>query len=376
MKQILQGTNNLEVKIENKRRILRLLYVKEALAKQDIAAQLKLSLPTVTQNLKQLRDDGLTDESGNLESSGGRRPRLISFNKNARIAVGMEISRGYVRVVIINLRAELLAERKIDRGFSNTVEYWSALNSNINDLISACCIHKDIILGLGISFPGTVIVDRGMVEFAPTLELKNLNFEEVRKYFDIPVMIENEANAAGFAEVWGIEKLTDAVYLSITKGVGGSILIKDRIFRGDNGRSGEFGHMSLVHGGRQCSCGRRGCFEAYCSTNNLSKHTDGDLGGFFSQMRDGKREFRHIWDEYIDYLVTGILNIRMIFDADIILGGDIVEYLNVDFDHILEDIRKKNMYEDKAIFLKISRFGHNASAAGAALLQIDRFLKE
>ncbi|NTV90665.1 MAG: ROK family transcriptional regulator, partial [Clostridiales bacterium] len=358
------------------RRILRLLYLREALSKQDIASQLKLSLPTVTQNLKQLLEDGLTDESGNLQSSGGRRPRLISFNYNARVAVGAEISGTHARLAIVNLKAGLVAEKKLVRSFANTEAYWLELRKDIDAFISENKIPEDRILGLGMAFPGTVPDNGGKVEFAPTLELKNLRIDDIRKHFRMSVLIENEANAACFAEAWSMEKRSDLVYLSITKGVGGAILIRDRIFRGENSRSGEFGHMTLKHGGRLCSCGRKGCFEAYCSVNNLTSRSGGSLEEFFNMLERGDAEISAAWKEYLEFFETGILNLRMVFDSDIVIGGDIAEHMGNRLDEIRKGLGKKNLYEDTRDYLKLGNFGHNASAAGAALLHIDNFLKE
>jgi len=91
----MRGTNNIDVKAKNKENIKRLLFKQKSMTKQEIVNALKLSLPTVNQNVKELIDENLLDESGTLESSGGRKPQLINFKYDARKSIGLDISQNH-----------------------------------------------------------------------------------------------------------------------------------------------------------------------------------------------------------------------------------------------------------------------------------------
>lgn len=368
------GTNNIDVKARNKENIKRLLFKQKSMTKQEIVNALKLSLPTINQNVKELIDENLLDESGTLESSGGRKPQLINFKYEARKSIGLDISQNHIHIVILNLSSDIICEKRINCIFENTKEYWSYLNKLIEDLCLTNEINMSQVLGISITLPGTVIPDKKILKFAPTLQIKNLDLNELEQYFNLPVIFENEANAAGFSEVWNREIINDAIYLSITKGVGGAIIIDNTVFHGKSGCSGEFGHFIIQRDGNRCNCGSSGCFEAYCTVNVLTKDTNGDIDEFFKQVKLGNNAYIKKWDEYLDYLALGLHNIKMIFDLDIIIGGDICDYLQ---EHVetLKDKMKSLVENDKNIdFVRISRHGKNASAVGGACMIISDFL--
>lgn len=111
------------------------------------------------------------------------------------------------------------------------------------------------------------------------------------------LVVENDANAAGFAEIWKSDDLDDAAYLSVSKGVGGTIINKREIVRGHSGFSGEFGHMTIDSNGKKCLCGRRGCLDVYCSTSVLSQYADDSLDKFFENKKEDKhlQEISNCW---------------------------------------------------------------------------------
>ncbi len=370
----MQGTNNIDVKAANKANIKRLLFKDKVMTKQKIAQTLKLSLPTVNQNIKELTDENLLDEAGTLESSGGRKPQLINFNYDAKKSIGVEISQKHIYIAILKLDNQLIYEKRLRCVFENTKEYWTYLNK----LIESSCLLNQInvseVLGVGVAIPGTISADRSMLTFAPTLNIKNLRFDELQKYFDLPVFFENEANAAGFSEVWGKEIMSDALYLSITKGVGGAIIINNTIMHGNNGCSGEFGHVILRPGGNACECGRKGCFEAYCSINRLLKDYNGEIEDFFKLVKLGDKEALQLWDQYLGDLALGIHNLRIIFDLDIIIGGTISDYLSEYMDVLYEKYKQIDESCGNIDFIRICDFGNNAAAIGCADMLISDYI--
>ena len=93
------------------------------------------------------------------------------------------------------------------------------------------------------------------------------------------------------------------------------------LYMGNHLRAGEFGHNTLVPGGRRCYCGKEGCLDAYCSARLLADHADGNLVAFFDGLRDGDAEKQAVWREYLGYLAIAVNNLHMSFDCDVIVGG-------------------------------------------------------
>ncbi len=370
-----KGANNLTVKCVNKRSIRNLLYARGSLTKQEIASLLKLSLPTVSNNILQLKEEGLVAERGTQESTGGRKPQLLHFEYNARISIGIDISKSRIRVVILNMAGDMLSEKRVKIPFEQTQSYWINVRQVMMETLQEGSIDEKKILGIGIAVPGTVNQRSGILELAPTLGLKNFPVKTIQSYFTIPVHVENEANSAGFAEVSKSTILKNVVYLSITKGVGGALIVNDSIFYGDNNRSGEFGHMTIIPGGELCTCGRKGCLEAYCSVSVLAEHTDGDLELFFVKLENGDENLRQVWDSYLEHLALGIVNLRMAFDTDIIIGGDLDEYLLGSFEQLYRKVKSLNPYEDTGSYIRLGQLGRNSSAIGAALKVTMEFLE-
>lgn len=369
-----QGVNNVMVRLTNRKNIKQLLYSEGALTKQEIVSMLNLSLPTVNLLVQQLMDENLITEQSSDISSGGRKPQLFCFNYDAKVSVGVEISQNHNRIILSNLKNKLIDQSRTRVRFESTDEYWEGVAGRVESILSKNGIKKEQVIGTGIAIPGVVKHDEGIVELAPTLSLKNFHYGNLERFFDMPVIIENEANAAGFAEVWNRDVVDNAVYISITKGVGGAVIIDNKLFPGENNRSGEFGHMTLIPGGVPCSCGRKGCFEAYCSTKVLTQHSNGDIDEFF-ELKAKNKELEKVWDEYLDNLAIGISNIKTALDTEIIIGGDLDQYLHSDYDRLCEKVKAKVLYEDTRPVFRLSNIGKNASALGSALLLISNYLE-
>lgn len=369
-----QGVNNVMVRQANRKNIKKLLYKEGSLTKQEITTLLSLSLPTVNLLVQQLKDEKLITEQTSEVSSGGRRPQLLCFNYDAKVAVGLEISQNHNRLVLLNMKNEVLDSRRIRRAFEDSDDYWKGCIKLIMEILGDNKIGEEQVLGAGIAVPGIVEHEKKLVEFAPTLRLRKFKYSHLEEMYPIPVMVENEAKAAGFAEVWNKDIIENAVYLSITKGVGGAIIIDNKVFSGRTNRSGEFGHMTLIHDGEPCSCGKLGCFEAYCSTKRLTDYSNGDLDEFFCLIKAGDKKLADLWNEYMDYLAIGISNLKIAFDTDIIIGGDLEQYIRESYETIHEKVRQRMLYEEAEPLFRTSNTGKNAAAVGSALMLISDYL--
>ena len=144
---------------------------------------------------------------------------------------------------------------------------------------------------------------------------------------------------------------------------------------GNHLRAGEFGHNTLVPGGRQCYCGKEGCLDAYCSARLLSDQAGGNLTAFFDGLREGDTEKQAVWQEYLKYLAIAVNNLHMSFDCDVILGGYVGAFLEEFGEPLRPLLEERNTFQPEASYLKFCRYRLEASAVGAALAQVEQFLQ-
>lgn len=372
------------IKMLNQKKIMQLLYRNKELTKQEISKTLNLSIPTVITNINELISQGFLDEAGVGESSGGRKPVIVRFLPNSRYSIGVCITRDQIRMILTNLDFEVIAERSLDMpediyNFENLI---LEIKCEIEEITRTNKIDNGKILGIGFSLPGTIDEEELLLKNATNLNLKNISFKDYEKLFKYPIYIENEANASANAEAFiNFSNIRNSlIFLSITEGVGAGVIIGDSVYNGYNKRAGEFGHMTIVKDGKQCSCGKKGCWELYASKKALSNEyrtvfnsKDMSLKEFF-QLQKEDIKAKEILSDYLDYLAEGIKSIILMLDPEkIILGGEICNYKDLIGDHLKHKIfRQNSFYNEKDCKINFSDLNENASIFGAALLPMKR----
>lgn len=360
----------------NRRRIYQFVYESTVpVTKQDVARELGLSMPTVTSNLADFIEEGMMSYTGTLASTGGRKPRVISLVADAHFSVGLSIMDNSVRFTAVDLKAEELAYRKDPVKFQHTDAYYAGVARELERFLDDNHLDRQKMLGLGITVPGIVDQEQGVLVFAPTLGLRDVPLRQLKDFFSSrPVFIENDANASGYAESWVRKGTKNLVYVSLERGVGGALFLNDARYTGDNGRSGEFGHICIVPNGRPCRCGKRGCLEAYCSTSRLSDDLDISLEDFFHMLRQGNDQIALTWKQYRDHLTDGLAIIRTSMDCDIVLGGMLAAYLEEELPIIRREVCQKTLFDQEGAFITLDHFKANGACVGAALYHVERFL--
>lgn len=357
--------------------IYRQIYYHQASSRQLLANNLNISLPIIAQNVNQLLNLGLIYNAGELDSTGGRKATMFSIVPNARIAMGIDITKHYLGFVIVDLEATCIASKYLSLEFQNSNTYYQTISRIIETLLSENGISDDQFLGIGISLPGIVDTAQNRLILTSVFDSpENLN-AELSKWVHRPFQFVNDANAAGWAESRNCGNKRNMVYLSLSNSVGGAIILNDQLYIGDNYRGAEFGHMTVVPNGKRCYCGRYGCLDAYCSAQNLSDYTDGDLDRFFHTIRNNQNKgMGAFFDDYLEHLAIGISNIRMCTDCDIVLGGLVGPYLEEYIDDLRLRVLMHTPFEHSAEYLRICSHTEQPSSIGAALYYIDKFVHE
>jgi len=266
------------------------------------------------------------------------------------------------------------------------------------DLLKKVNLTENEIEYAGIAAPGSVNKDLGTVEYANNLPfLKFPIAKTLKKYLDVKkVYVENDANAAakGEAAAGAAKGCDHAVMITLGTGLGGGVIIDKKVYSGFNYAGAELGHIVIEYNGRQCTCGRKGCWEAYSSATGLisltkdklkiTKKEDtimhkmveengGEVSGktAFAAARENDKAGREVVDEYISYLACGITNIINIFQPEVLcIGGGVCkegEYLTKP----LIDIVNKDQYtrnNEIKTQIKIAVLGNDAGIIGAAVL--------
>lgn len=359
----------------NRQKIFRCLMRDGACTKQDLVTRLSLSLPTVNQNLAELAETGLIEENGSIGNTGGRRARLYNVRYRAKTAVGLDITKTHITAVLVDLSGEVIHTERVRYPFVLGEAYARTLSELTASCITAAGVAPETVLGVGIAVPGLVTEDRKKIYYGKILNFTGRAVEDFSRFLPYPATLENDANAAGFAEVWSCENLGNAFYISLCNNIGGSVLIRNEIYTGVHQRAGEVGHMTVVPDGRECYCGKRGCFETYCAATILSDLADGSLDGFFALLENGSRRAAGIWEEYLQALAVAVNNIHMLFDCNVILGGYVGAHMEAYAPALKRLAAARNTFASDAEYIRVCRYQTEAPAAGAALPYIDRFLK-
>lgn len=370
-----QKLTNTDVKKLNKNRIFRLIYNSDKISRQEIADQLGLSLPTVNQNLKMLMEDGLIEYVGNFTSTGGRRAQAITINNNARKAISVNIKADYINVDVVGLKGQIIYSMAVKAHFSKSSAYIEKLTDAVRHAVDYVGADADDILGVGVTVPGILDDEKQILISAPPLKAKNYDFTKLISAIDYPVVVMNDARAEAYADHWFNGKSEDEkIYIMLGEGVGGAYINASAIRNGVHNRGGEFGHMVIHPGGKQCLCGKKGCFEAYVSEKVLSSELDMTLDNFFELAAQGNKNNSNVLDEYMDNLALGINNIYTMMDCDIVLGGTVAPYLKQYENSIKERLVNDYSFDTDADYLRISDGGDRKSGLGAALSFVARFI--
>ena len=303
--------------------------------------------------------------------------------------IGFDIGGMSVKGGIVDQEGKLLIFDNIPTDSVNMINDLAVFTGK---LIKKAGLEKEDIAGVGIGIPGMIDSENGAVIFAGNLDWKNFAIAyDLSATIGLPVKITNDANAAALGEArFGAGKeYSDSILVTLGTGVGGGIVLSNRIVEGNKSAGAELGHMVICDGGEQCTCGRKGCFEAYCSATALIRDTKramlahkdskmweiGDIekvsGKTAFDYKDTDKYAREVVDNYIEKLACGIANIANIFRPHaVMLGGGVC----AQGDNLIKPVQK---IVDEQIFgtihgpkcpVIIAKLGNDAGMLGAAAL--------
>lgn len=361
-----------EPKRLNKVRIAKFISSKGSTSKSEIARELKLSMPTVLQNVKELIETGVVTEDGEYQSTGGRKAKALTIVSDLGYTIGIDITGNHITLVLVNMGKEIVMSERIRKPFRDEAGYYEFLRSSVDQLLEQSKIERTKIIGVGFSLPGIVDKDRKTFKKTHVLKVQDISFKNFGDSLGFPYAMENDANSAAYAEL--NEGAQNTAYLSLSNTVGGAIYLHGEMYQGENFKSAEFGHIIIKNGGRTCYCGKKGCMDPYCSAKLLQEYGKGNLELFFDKVKENDRKAVQIWDEYLEYLAIAVTNLRMVFDCNIVLGGYVGGYLDEFMPELSKKMEKYNNFETGTTYLQTGKYKLEASAYGITLGFVDAYL--
>ena len=317
--------------------------------------------------------------------------------------IGIDLGGTNIAAAIVNNEFQIVKKMSVPTGAERDSSF---IMDDMAALCKSVCAEAGIELSeieaIGIASPGVCNHTDGIVEYSCNLPFRKFHIcEELSARLGIDnVHVENDANAAAWGEaVAGAAKGTkNSVMITLGTGVGGGVIINGEVFSGSNYAGTELGHIVIEVGGRQCGCGRRGCWEAYSSATGLINMTNekleeckasgrstamteiaekyGKVNGrvAFDGYRAGDAAAREVVDTYIEYLASGLASMINIFQPEVLsIGGGISGEGQFLID-LLFPIVDKERYGGDFVSHKteicIAKLGNDAGIVGAAFLGI------
>lgn len=386
-----------DMRRSNRSVILTSIYRDGPLSRYELGHQTSLSAASVSNLVGELLDEGVVEEAGSVESDGGRPRVLLRVAPTFGYVVGAEVGETRVRVELFDLAMKVLATAVYPIETAKpapelAVKY---VLQGLNAVIGEVGISPGQVLGMGVAVAGVVEGPADAIVHAQTLGWDAVPVGAMLAAgTDIPIQVDNGANTLGQAEMWfGAGRgATDAVVALVGSGVGAALVTGGSSYRGTRSSAGEWGHTTIVYGGRKCRCGAEGCLEAYVGAEGVLERFQLANGGQPAPGGDEEAAFIGLLDsvgtsevaakvveDTIGYLGAGFANLVNLFNPErIVLGGWSGLLLGERYLlQLREAVGKHALRQPYAqVSIELCELGRDAVAMGAATLPVLRLLRE
>lgn len=248
------------------RLVLRAIYDRSPISRAEVARNTGLTRTTVSEIVDQLLSDGLAEEMGRGQSTGGKAPILLRVPDEARHLIGIEVGDRSLIGAVVNLRGETRQRLEVPLDGRDGEQALERLDGLIEELLAS---DDRPILGIGIGTPGLIDTETGRVRWAVNLDWRDLPLgKRLRARWNVPVYVANDSHAAALGEhtFGGHGESGSMVVVKVGRGIGAGIVIDGRLYAGEGLGAGEIGHSAIADNQRACRCGSTGCLETLAST--------------------------------------------------------------------------------------------------------------
>ena len=309
---------------------------------------------------------------------------------------GLDLGGTFVKGGIVDDKGNIVAKDKIptgkDRPYTEIARDMAAL---VKSLAKKAGVAESDLKAVGIGSPGTIDSKNGVIVYSNNIRWENVPLaSEIEKELSLPVSVTNDANAAALGESFAgaAKQYPSSIFVTLGTGVGGGIVIDGKLFEGNRSAGAEIGHMVIHTDGEPCTCGRKGCFEAYASASALVRQTknamichpeskmwelcrgnadNADGRTAFDGMRKDDETAKEVVERYLNYLAEGIANIVNVFRPQaVLIGGGISaegEALTLPLQKMV-DTKILGHGRYAPVTIRAASLGNDAGLVGAAML--------
>lgn len=302
--------------------------------------------------------------------------------------IGVDIGGMSIKAGVVSEDGKIITKCAIPTPCNDDEEFSRAMLECVKKAMAQAKITANDIMAIGIGSPSVVDREKGLL-----IEAENIGFTTIyardvlqKELGNIPVYVDNDANCAALGEYYSSTKKSDNfLFITLGTGIGGGVIINRKLYIGTNGAAGEIGHVVTHAGGRECNCGRRGCWERYGSVTGLIETTvehkdeiktlsaEERISGrtVFDLARKGDKDAERVRDIWIEDVAVGVVDMINIFQPDeIVIGGAISAEGETLISPIREYARKYAFGSDTIGIPEISAstIGGDAGIIGAAFL--------
>ena len=364
----------------NRQIVLNYIRERQPISRAEISHETELQRSTVSLIVDELNEQGLIEEIEG-ESTGGRPPLLLRLRAAGSVAIGVDVGTAYTTIATADLVGRIVCRQSFPThpNLRHTVR-------NIETCIKQFLQSEPAIEGIGVSLPGLVDSETGHALFIPQFKWRDWPIAaELREATALPVVVDNDANAAALAELWlGRPEIRDArdfIFVLVEEGLGTGIVFDGQVYHGKNGAAGEFGHMTI---GREapiaCAAGSFECWEAFASEraalaryekmHQCPPNSSITFEELIQAALAGKEDARHALIETAHYLGLGISNLlKGLSPEAVIVGGRIASAWPIIANELTDTVNQSSICGGlPSAKLFASTLGHDPRLLGALSL--------
>lgn len=378
------GMNQQNMNGINKYILLKNIIINEPISRIELSHLTGLSKMTVTGLIKEYIEAGVVMECGVADSTGGRKRTYLQVVPEALLTLGIYINRDSLNIGIINLKGQIIQSESMELSVMESNDIFMKRLFLICDRFMQTK-YRDKIWGIGISCAGPLLVKDGVILNPPDFNnIRDLPIvSRLQERYQLPTYLQNDICVAALAEVYfgNQNHYDDFIYVGISSGIGGGVIMNGKLYTGFGGLAGIMGHLIVEKDGIPCECGQKGCLEKYSSTRAAVKwvkaHGAGDDLTWMELLvraLSGDEICTQSIERMIGYLEVAFANMANAYDTQcFIIGGDLHFYQEIVVKRLEEKLRSSSFSwgQERDIHVESSSFVGSASFIGTVALVLE-----
>jgi len=367
------------IKQINRSLILQKIIENKMISRADLSKLTALTRATISVQAANLLDDELVVETQLEHYSVGRRPIMLSINREAGFALGIDLDYGAMTFALSDLLGKLISFETVPL---KSMDYDDIIQTAAQQIVffqEQASSSRYGLVSVVVGVHGLVTLEEE-VHFVPRFGWNNVRLkEDLERAAGLSVMIENNANLCSLAErVFEHHDAKNLLGASFSSGIGLGIMMNESFFKGEDGFAGEPGHMIIVPNGKPCSCGNKGCWEQYGSESAFYRElaekkghdhiTHDDVRGW---LQEKDKTVLEMMDSFIFYLSVGLNNMINLYNPAVVVLNSELLHMYPEAVARIEGNLASNISHYKHLY--VSNLGKQACVLGACALGIKQF---